>query len=152
MMWLSIAFLGVVCILLLILQKPERKYSSIGVYYRKIRIELSAVKYRREVYSQVMRGDIITIKIDPSREYTGNAIGAFTQNGKLLGYIPRHQRRLINTFRENPESVATIYRKSNKGAHFRILIDVFLPLAHPGMSLARTSTMSHLSKKSVEEL
>jgi hypothetical protein len=146
MMWLSIAFLGVVSILLLILQKPERKYSSIGVYYRKIRIELSAVKYRRDVYSQVTKGDIVTVKIDPSREYSGNAIGAFTQSGKLLGYIPRHQRRLINTFRENPESVATIYRKSNKGAHFRILIDVFLPLNQPRMSLARTDVVNHFEK------
>ena len=136
-MWLAIAFLGVVSILLLILQRPERKYASIGIYYRKIRIELSAVKYRREVYSEVMRGDIVMIKTDPSREYSGNAIAAFTQNGKLLGYIPRHQRRLINTFRDNPDSVATIYTKSNKGAHFRILIDVFLPLPHSRMTLAR---------------
>jgi hypothetical protein len=127
-MWLSITFLGVVSIILLILQRPERKYASIGISYRKIRIELSAVKYRRDVYAQVMRGDIITIKLDPSKEYSGTAIGAFTQNGKLLGYIPRHQRKLINTFRENPDSVATIYGKSNRGAHFRILIDVFLPL------------------------
>lgn len=152
MMWLSIAFLGVVSILLLILQKPERKYSSIRTYYRKIRIELSAVKYRREVFSEVMRGDLVTIKVDPSREYSRNAIGAFTQTGKLLGYIPRHQRRLINTFRENPESVATIYTKSNKGAHFRILIDVFLPLSHPRMTLARTNVLTRDSTNRVEEL
>ena len=129
-MWLSISILGVVCIILLILQKPERRYSTIGIYYRKIRIELSAVKYRRDVFSQVTNGEIITIKTDPSKEYSHNAIGAYTQNGKLLGYIPRHQRKLINTFRENPESSATIYKKFHRGAHFSILIDVFLPL-HP---------------------
>jgi hypothetical protein len=127
-MWLSIAFLGVVCIILLILHKPERRYAGIRSYYRKIRIELSAVKYRRDVYSQVECGELITIKSDPSKEYSGNAIGAYTQSGKLLGYIPRHQRKLINTFRDNSESLATIYKKFHKGAHFSILIEVFLPV------------------------
>jgi hypothetical protein len=99
-----------------------------------------------------MRGDIVSIKIDPTREYSGNAIGAFTQNGKLLGYIPRHQRKLINAFRENPDSVATIYTKSNQGAHFRILIEVFLPLSHPRMTLARTNAMNHILKDDGDEV
>ncbi|MBC7848300.1 MAG: hypothetical protein H7Y31_01125 [Chitinophagaceae bacterium] len=127
-MWLAISFLVVVSIILLILQKPERKYSAIGIYYRKIRIELSAVKYRRDVFSQVTCGDVITIKLDLSKEYSGNAIGAYTQSGKLLGYIPRHQRKLINKFRDNSESLATIHKKFQKGAHFSILIDVLLPM------------------------
>jgi hypothetical protein len=127
-MWLSITFLGVVSIILLLLHRPERRYTRIRSYYRKIRIELSAVKYRRDVFSQVTCGEVITIRLDPSKEYTGNAIGAYTQSGKLLGYIPRHQRKLISTFRENSESLATIYRKFHKGAHFSILIEVFLPV------------------------
>jgi hypothetical protein len=73
-------------------------------------------------------GEIITIKQDPSKEYTGNAMGAYTQSGKLLGYIPRHQRKLINTFRDNSESLATIHKKFQRGAHFSILIEVFLPM------------------------
>jgi hypothetical protein len=127
-MWLSITFLGVVSIILLLLHRPERRYTRIRSYYRKIRIELSAVKYRRDVFSQVACGEIITIRLDPSKEYSGNAIGAYTQSGKLLGYIPRHQRKLISTFRDNSESLATIYRKFHKGAHFSILIEVFLPV------------------------
>jgi len=127
-MWLSIAFLGVFSIILLILHRPERRSTAIRSYYRKIRIELSAVKYRRDVFSQVICGEVITIRLDPSKEYSGNAIGAFTQSGKLLGYIPRHQRKLISTFRDNSESLATIYRKFHRGAHFSILIEVFLPM------------------------
>jgi hypothetical protein len=140
-MWLSITFLCVVSIILFIFQKPARRYTTIGLYYKKVRIELSAVKYRRDVYNRVTRGEIVTIKQDPLKEYTGNAIGAYTQNGKLLGYIPRHQRKLINTFRENPESLAMIYRKFNRGAHFRILIDVFLPLDQHRITLAKAPTL-----------
>src|SRR5688572_13501330 len=126
-MWLSITFLAIFCFTLFLLHKPKRKYSSIGVYYRKIRIELSAVKYRREVYKQVLTGELIDIKPDPAKEYNGNAIGAFTQSGKLLGYIPRGHRKLINTFRDHPDALAMVYKKVHKGGHFSILIDVFLP-------------------------
>jgi hypothetical protein len=141
-MWLSISFLSFFCIILFILYKPERNYSRIGVYYRKIRIELSAVKYRREVFSQVVTGELVQIKPDPSKEYNGNAIGAFTQSGKLLGYIPRGQRRLINLFRDHPESLALVYKKFQKGAHFRILIDVFLPGPQIRMLPARPGASS----------
>jgi hypothetical protein len=137
-MWLSILFLSVFCIILFIFYKPERTYSSIGTYYRKIRIELSAVKYRREVFSQVVTGELVQIKLDPSKEYNGKAIGAFTQSGKLLGYIPREQRRLIYIFRDHPEALALVYKKFQKGAHFRILIDVFLPGPQTRMLPART--------------
>lgn len=140
-MWLSITFLGVFTIILLILQKPEKKYTTIGLYYRRIRIELSAVKYRRDAYFKVTCGEVITIKPDPLKEYCGNAVGAYTQTGKLLGYIPRHQRKLINTLRGNSESLATIYKKIHKGPHYRILIEVLLPL-HRGIMFTRTQVQT----------
>lgn len=124
-MGLSILFLAIVSFLLYLVQKPERRYSNIRSYYRKIRIELSAVKYRRDSFSQVVTGELLEIKPDPLREYNVNAIGAYTQSGNLLGYIPRGQRKLINLFREHPESLAIVYKKFHKGSDFRILIDVF---------------------------
>src|SRR5688572_4428697 len=126
-MEISLVFLGIMSIILMFFHRPERKQTSAGSHYRKVRIELSAVKYRRDVFSQVKLGEWINIKPDPSRGYNGQAIGAFTQSGKLLGYIPRDQRRLIMTFRYNPDSPAMIYRKFHRGGHFSILIDVFLP-------------------------
>jgi hypothetical protein len=151
-MWLSISLLSFLCVILFILYKPERNYPSIGVYYRKIRIELSAVRYRRDVFSEVATGELVEIKPDPSKVYNGNAIGAFTQSGKLLGYIPRGQRRLINLFRDHPGSLALVYKKFQKGAHLRILIDVFLPEPQTRMLPARTSTTVSSKENSIKTM
>lgn len=134
-MWLSITLLSCFCILIAVLYRPQRRSSDSPVYYRRIRVELSAVRFRRDVFKEVEPGEIISIRQDPTKEYNGNAIGAFTQKGKLVGYIPRDQRKLLQFFRHHPELFAMIYKKFRKGAQVSIFIEVFFPLKNASKSL-----------------
>ena len=146
-MWLSITLLSCFCILIAVLYRPQRRSSDIPVYYRRIRVELSAVRFRRDVFKEVEPGEIINIRQDPTKEYNGNAIGAFTQNGKLLGYIPRDQRKLLQFFRHHPGLFAMIYKKFRKGAQISIFIEVFFPLKNTSRSTTpRDVPVVHMSR------
>src|SRR5687767_4114861 len=53
-------------------------------------------------------GDIVLIKFDENNKFDTNALGVYSKQGNLLGYIEKNQRKLINSFRENVPYLAKV--------------------------------------------
>lgn len=98
------------------ISQPESK-SGVGKHVREIkRIDLKGVSnyINSNNWNNINSFDIVNIKFDTSNTYDKNAIGAYTPDGKLLGYLPRNQRKIIKTLRENETCLAMIVSKIRK--------------------------------------
>jgi len=60
-----------------------------------------AQESRIKEFRKLQIGDILYIHIDEQNEYDINALGVYTREGVLLGYIKRNQRKLFKSVREN---------------------------------------------------
>lgn len=95
-------------------ERQKRHYSEIRKYEReRLFYKLKGVAFdnRTEAYDEVEMEDIVLVRFDNNNQYDKNALGVYTNNGKLLGYIERDQRRLIKTLREDPQSLCYIREK-----------------------------------------
>jgi hypothetical protein len=68
---------------------------------------------RKEAFAEVQEGDIVNVTFDYGNSHDRNALGVYTRTGKLLGYIPRDNKRTIGAFRRQPQRKATIIHKYN---------------------------------------
>src|SRR6187402_234592 len=68
---------------------------------------------RQEAFAEVAEGDSVTITFDYGNQHDKNALGVYTQTGKLLGYIPKGKQGIIKAFRTEPKRVAIIVNKTN---------------------------------------
>lgn len=88
--------------------KPKKVYSansSIKPYVdSKVYFNVKGIwaqESRIKEFRKLQIGDILYIHIDEQNEYDINALGVYTREGVLLGYIKRNQRKLIKSVREN---------------------------------------------------
>jgi hypothetical protein len=117
-------------------KQQKRNYAGVGVYStEKISIELAGVHFRLDVFNEVKVNQLLMIRFDANNEYDKNAIGAYTKNGKLLGYIPRNQRKIIKTLRENPNAFGVIHAKRKNGSYISVIIWLWLGLSKEAYDL-----------------
>lgn len=94
--------------------REKRTYSEIRKYDReKLFYKLKGVAFdnRTDAYDEVETDDLVFVRFDNNNEYDKNALGVYTESGKLLGYIERDQRRLIKTLRDNPNNLSYVAEK-----------------------------------------
>ena len=61
---------------------------TIGTYKReKLEISLTGVKYRQETWDTIRSKSELFIRFDGNNSHDKNAIGAYTNDGKLVGYL-----------------------------------------------------------------
>lgn len=137
---------------------PKRKNSGVGRYEReKMRLELSGVSYdnRPHIWENINSDDILYLKFDLNNKFDQNAIGAYTTQGELLGYLPRNQRKVIKTLRENSNHLAVVYRKfkdaprdSRLTKHFGVEIDIWLGFSENELNVERARFQSYKESRS----
>jgi hypothetical protein len=94
--------------------KEKRVYSEIRKYERErlfYKLKGVAFENRTDAYDEVESGVIVHVRFDNNNKFDKNAIGVYTESGKLLGYIERDQRRLIKTLRDNPNNLGYVAEK-----------------------------------------
>jgi len=87
-----------------------RKIDLEGVWFNK--------GERREAFAETQEGDTVMVTFDYGNQYDKNALGVYTKTGKLLGYIPKNNKRVIGAFRKQPERMATIIYKNNGSSQY----------------------------------
>lgn len=94
--------------------KPQKPHKSATNLWK---ITLKGVYYnygnRKEAFKEVQKGDVVYVAFDFGNQYDRNALGVFTMTGKLLGYIPKNNKRLIGLVRNQCNKTATIIEKEN---------------------------------------
>ncbi len=64
-----------------------------------------------DAFDEVEKGNLAFVKFENNNPYDKNALAVFTNSNKLLGDIPRNQRKLIKTLRDNQNNLALIMDK-----------------------------------------
>jgi rRNA-processing protein FCF1 len=76
-------------------------------------IELVGVKYRIEAKKGLEINSELILKYEVDNEYDKNAIAVFRKDTDILiGYLPRNQRKIILTLKENPNYLAILRTKN----------------------------------------
>lgn len=106
---------------------PTRKNKPIGTYKNeKLIIDLAGVHYRTDVFNELNEGDQLIVRFDTENEHDKNAIGVYTKAGKLTGYIPRNQRKIIKTLRTNPNITALIIGKYKNNNYYKVTVELWV--------------------------
>lgn len=106
---------------------PTRKNRPIGTYQNeKVMIDLAGVHYRTDVFSELKEGDQLAVRFDTQNEHDKNAIGVYTKAGKLAGYIPRNQRKIIKTLRTNPNITALVIDKYKSNNYYKVTVELWV--------------------------
>lgn len=121
----------------------SRKKKSIKPYKNEvIYLEVKGVfaeRSRIKVHNQIMPGDQVRLEFEPYNEYDKNAIGVYNMKGDQLGFLPRNQRKVIKTLKENSNYLAFIEWKSDRysekhNKHFyNVSIMAYLGLSDKGI-------------------
>ncbi len=64
-----------------------------------------------DAFDEVEKGDLVSVEFENDNPFDKNALAVFTTSNKLLGYIPRNQRKLIKTLRANPITLGFVIDK-----------------------------------------
>lgn len=109
---------------------PTRKNKPIGTYQNeKLMIDLAGVHYRTDVFSELKEGDQLIVRFDAENEHDKNAIGVYTKAGKLAGYIPRNQRKIIKTLRTNANITALVIDKYKNNSYYKVTVELWVGAA-----------------------
>jgi hypothetical protein len=105
----------------------KRNYSGIGTYSReRLKIELTGGNHYAETINTLANYTELIVKFEPNNAFDKNAICCYTLDGRKVGYIPRNQRKIIKTLRENPNCYAYLYGKRKYNGKLYVEIELLL--------------------------
>jgi hypothetical protein len=98
-----------------------RKIDLEGVWFNK--------GERRDAFTETQEGDTVLVTFDYENHYDKNALGVYTKSGKLLGYIPKDNKRIIGAFRRQPRRATTIIYKNDGRSQYEKEIRIEFSIA-----------------------
>lgn len=117
MIWLILLIAIIISLVMSLTTRPEVidfKSKKILKPYTKsvIEVELVGVQNRIEAKQGLNLNSELDVKFEVKNPRDKNALAVLRRdNGELIGYIPRNQRKLVKTLRENPNCLAILKAK-----------------------------------------
>jgi len=144
--------------------RTSKKYSNDGVASRKpikpykgkkVSLDVKGIfaeNSRIRLFRQIEIGDRVKLEFEGNNEYDKNAIGVYTLNGRMLGYLPRNRRKVIKTLRLNPNAIALVGQKGDLDGYIRkntydVSIDCYL--GYSADNLKEVDKLITLKKKCI---